>query len=406
MGQLHPAAALALTGLLIAGACAGNTASTDNAGTSEDRAFISKPATPKGAAGYSDPDPDGTRHVLTAGGSVAGTLRVSNNATDLRFEFALDGGAGISAVHVYTGTGNPPADADPGQFAGQAGFAEPVGECTLLLPLGELAAGAELKVAACVESGGEMFWAQGEEGLSSLINLNPAPSQDEMASAPEGISPAVQTGTGANQALTTDGVDWEADYSGVQSFSYRVRPVFEAVTAWNTYVASNNHPWGTWGADFTAGGWLPFEDQGVFTGWCVDRAHSMYTGQPYEIQLWSCFDPELPDFAKCDNYDLICYLITQRNTNHSYPWNVNWGTEAGRIAFQDAVWYFMGGGGMPGQGSLGYRIVQDALAHGEGFAPGPDEYYAAVLYPRTTTDDPEERAQEIVVEVPVPDHTI
>lgn len=402
MGKFNPWAALLWTGLLLMGSCAGGSSTAMENSPARGRVLIQKPALPKAAAGYSDPIPDFTRDLVDSAGSRVGSLRVVNDASSLRLHFSLEGAAAITSAYAYYGAEAPAADADPAAFPSQAGFAEPVSTCQLQAELGAVTAGDTLQLSACVSDGTHFYWASGQSSGAGLVEPQPAPALAEMSVAPASVNPAVMTNVDFTPPQVATGLDWGGDNLGTPSFGYIVQPVFSPVTQWQSYVASGNYGWGTWGVSFLESGWLPFEEHATFTGWCIDRAHSMYSGQPYEVQLYSCYDPALPEFAQSDNYDLLSYLITQRNTNHQYPWNENWGTLAGRIAFQDAVWYFMGGGGMPGEGSLGYRIVQDALAHGEGFVPGPGQYYAAILFPHTETNDPDLRAQENVIEVEVP----
>ena len=146
------------------------------------------------------------------------------------------------------------------------------------------------------------------------------------------------------------------------------------------------------------GDWFVGPDGNPWAGWCVDAPHSMYSGHAYKVKLYSCYDPDLPAFAARDNWDMISYLITQRNKE----WGIydrDWSSNYHKQAFQDAVWYLKGGGTYPPAGSLARQFADDALANGDGFIPGPGEYYAVILFPDTSTNNNQYRAQMNIIEV-------
>lgn len=107
---------------------------------------------------------------------------------------------------------------------------------------------------------------------------------------------------------------------------------------------------------------------GVYQGWCVDRRSMI--DPVLEVYLYSSYDlPAIPELHM-QEWDLINYVL-----NHKIP-------EATTRDIQQAIWNFT---------KLGYQeaatrplaiaMVNDAVANGEGFVPGPGQVMAIICYP-------------------------
>ncbi len=68
------------------------------------------------------------------------------------------------------------------------------------------------------------------------------------------------------------------------------------------------------------------------------------------------------------------------------------------LQLQDAMWYFTDGLAL-GSGSLAQRLAQYAVDNGDNYIPCEGEFYSLVLYPDTSKEDIEQRAQMILIEV-------
>lgn len=102
-----------------------------------------------------------------------------------------------------------------------------------------------------------------------------------------------------------------------------------------------------------------------YNGWCVDKAHDIYAGVYYTVNVYSSYDSQhLVDYKKSDHWDEVNYII-----NHKQGDNED---------VQEAIWYFIGGGDLPVT-PLGQAMVNDALVNGEGFVPTLDETLVLVV---------------------------
>jgi len=116
---------------------------------------------------------------------------------------------------------------------------------------------------------------------------------------------------------------------------------------------------------------------GTYRGWCVDLDHYIYSGVTYWAEMYSTYDPSNP--YKNGNWSMINYIL-----NHK---------QGDRIDVQGAIWYFTGGK-WPDRPAA-QAMINDALANGTCFSPGPGEILAVVLYIDGCTQIP-------IIEVTVP----
>jgi hypothetical protein len=109
---------------------------------------------------------------------------------------------------------------------------------------------------------------------------------------------------------------------------------------------------------------------GVYPSWCVDYYGLLDPGIVYKPILYRTDHP-LPARLQDDDWDLVNYIL-----NHKQG---TW------MDVQGAIWHFIGGP-VPNTDASFFppsattcNLIADALAHGEGFAPGPGELTSVIL---------------------------
>jgi len=106
---------------------------------------------------------------------------------------------------------------------------------------------------------------------------------------------------------------------------------------------------------------------GTYPGWCIDiRAEMARSPATHAVRLYSSSSP--PGELASEEWDMVNYII-----NHKQ------GTAQD---VQQAIWYFihMDGNYTP-TSTVARAIVNDTLAHGNGFAPGNGQTIAVICYP-------------------------
>ncbi|MCD6468328.1 MAG: hypothetical protein J7L32_03345, partial [Thermoplasmata archaeon] len=116
---------------------------------------------------------------------------------------------------------------------------------------------------------------------------------------------------------------------------------------------------------------------GTYVGWCCDEDHTITPGTVYSVHLYSSYDPNMPDYFKDPDWDMVNYIL---NHKQGTPDDV-----------QAAIWYFIDHGNMPSS-QAGKDMVNDALAHGEGFKPACGQIMAVIC-------DAGENVQHTFIEV-------
>lgn len=113
---------------------------------------------------------------------------------------------------------------------------------------------------------------------------------------------------------------------------------------------------------------------GAYTDWCVDRRYTAVRGPSIQVLLYSSVAP--PANLSSQRWDMVNYIL-----NHK---------QGGMMDIQNAIWYFvkMGSvgwwnGSSPSATSM--AIVSDAVAHGNGYVPGPGGLLAVICLPLTLT---------------------
>jgi hypothetical protein len=109
---------------------------------------------------------------------------------------------------------------------------------------------------------------------------------------------------------------------------------------------------------------------GTYLGWCIDR-ETVIPRSPatHEVMLYSSYDP--PADLAGYQWDMVNYIL-----NHK---------QGEMMDIQEAIWYFIDlSGPYTPTTSTAQAIVDDALANGDGFIPGPCEAIAVICYTRET----------------------
>jgi hypothetical protein len=331
--------------------------------------LITKIDLPKGLASYNDPLVDWTWDLIAGQNQLVGTVHLYNDAHTFFVAFNLIPGQTMTEAQVYIGLAEPDPNGNPGGFPYKQTFDPAVSSYTFEIPLENLTAKSQVHVAVhAAMSSTETAWAgRWNNG-----------------------TPKYQFG-------------WDSKWGGY--FHTRIKPVFDPVLDWKTYKGFHYGAVSYWGINFNDETWYPFPGSNTWVGWCVDPSRSMYRNFDYRVQVYSCYDPNLPVFAQSPNWDLISYLINKRNIGlamYNQDWtnngdNLRFTVDCPKDHFQKAIWYFMGGGPAPLAGTLGDKFVKDAQKYGEDFIPGPGQHYAVILYPDLSGSS--SRAQMNIIEV-------
>jgi len=356
-------AVIALGALLLFG-CKASSGTGLNTDQLTEEFLVEKPDLSKGAAMHVDPTIDFTWDLVAGQNMLAGTVHVYNDANWLYVAYQLNDPWLMTEAHVLVSTTMPdPKGGAPGKFPYKAEFDPQVDAYTFEIPLGDLEGKSMIYLAThAATTNGETIW-----------------------------------GGEWNDGDPTYNFEWKKWGGG---FTTNVMPFPDMPADWVKYYATHYGTYSYWNMYFQnpypAGEWFVSPAGNPWSGWCVDQAHTMYSGRSYWVKLYSCYDPGLPAFAASENWDIISYLITKRIEGQGI-YNVTWTNNGNKDAFQNAVWYFKGGGSMPATGSLAWKFVQDGIANGDGFIPGPGEYFAVILFPDTTGQY--ERCQMNIIEV-------
>ena len=116
----------------------------------------------------------------------------------------------------------------------------------------------------------------------------------------------------------------------------------------------------------------------AYLGWCVDIRYNIPRGTDFSVTLYSSCAP--PAGLEGERWDMVNYIL-----NHK---------QGEMMDIQQAIWYFMKyPDGIPeASWRPGYTptpvataIVDDAMANGAGFVPGPGEVVAVICYPLDET---------------------
>jgi hypothetical protein len=257
---------------------------------------------------------------------VAGSVKVWNDHDNLYVKYILTNGWYMTESHVAVAAtlngipqknGNPP----PGQFPYSCTHNPRVQEYTYTIPL-TWSASSNLYIAThCV-----------------AVQL-------------DGQGRVIRTETGWAGDGNFPGKNW-AKY-----FCYRVKKILRLpgeVSLLPQYPGPNSY-WQHTLSDIGSGYDVA---NGSYPAWCVMENVYMTPGQTYHPVLMSSYDANLPTYAQDPDWDMVNYII---NHKQGTPSDV-----------QAAIWYFIDGQidpPMPGSPAAA-AMVNDALAHGEGYYPG------------------------------------
>lgn len=141
-----------------------------------------------------------------------------------------------------------------------------------------------------------------------------------------------------------------------------------------------------WTVDITSGGNVDLPNSPpLYPGWCSDSIHSITTGT-HTFDVYSSLEPNPAPISPL-NWQKINYVMNHKGAATKYD-------------IQAVIWYYDGGPypwGSPNPSTVSALITaaDTYLAAHPGYAPGPGDVYGVVLWSG-------ERAQSIVIEVPIP----
>ena len=105
---------------------------------------------------------------------------------------------------------------------------------------------------------------------------------------------------------------------------------------------------------------------GYYLGWCIDRTTTITSGE-HDFSVIPYYDTDnLPSDEKNNDWARINYIL---NNKGSYSATV----------IQNAIWYFTGDTNNYNSNSQTKALVDDALANGGDFVPGPGDWMAVLL---------------------------
>jgi hypothetical protein len=134
--------------------------------------------------------------------------------------------------------------------------------------------------------------------------------------------------------------------------------------------------------------WDYYQGGSYTRGWCCDPQY-LGNGGTDTAKIYSCYDPNLPDYAKDPDWDVISYMIDQRYGGAAG----NMYFDASVNTFQKALWYFKYGNyqvdyqGNGADSRIGaydaatWALIDDATIKGENYVPSPGDWFAGVLWP-------------------------
>jgi hypothetical protein len=123
---------------------------------------------------------------------------------------------------------------------------------------------------------------------------------------------------------------------------------------------------------------------GPYICWCIQRDITMPRGVNHTVSLCSSYYPNLPDFVKSDNWPKVNYLLNNKN---GY----------GKIAIQDAIWYFINNKSTTNPDAL--ALINDANDNGKDFEPYVGQILAVIAIGSP-------QIQRTIFEVELPDYPI
>lgn len=123
---------------------------------------------------------------------------------------------------------------------------------------------------------------------------------------------------------------------------------------------------------------------GIYPGWCIDTDNAISINTPYTVNVFSSYDPNLPDYIveHPENLDLVNWLLAQ-------DWVGQASTCGGNYTFGDvqrAIWTLVEDNlSTSGLGAWSAcrvnELLADAYANGEGYEPECNEFIAVIFQP-------------------------
>jgi len=150
-------------------------------------------------------------------------------------------------------------------------------------------------------------------------------------------------------------------------------------------------------------GYAPYDPynvwDGTWNGWCAEEGVSIHDGFTYQVHLYSSLTlSALPDgdlktrLLKNDEWDRVNWVINYKS-NWPCPPNNN-------EVFHNAFYMILGETTYPHPtDNLANAIYEDAAANGDGFYPGPGEWFAVLCVAEPHPNWPDETPQLVFIEV-------
>ncbi len=363
--------ALAVAGFLLLALTACTTGKSTVDDSSATPFLVDKPEEGKVVmSAYEDPTPDWTWDLIAGQNNLAGTVSVYNDEDHFYVTYETGDNWPMSEAHLYIGSA-PEGKGAPGRFPYKEEFDPPVHSYTFEVSL------------------------EDDLPAKSMIYI--------AAHASVGMGANHETAWGGywNNGLPNWDWNWAKKWGG--GFTTRVMPMPELPDDQVTYRGAHYGTYSYWGVEFTNPVSLPpgsYTENGHtrYVGWCFDHDHYMYANYPYNVTLYSTYDTDIPTFGQNNNWDLVNYMLTQRRNNGTGIWDQDWTSNGIKNQFQAACWKFSNGVD-PAAGSLAEAFVDDAIANGDNFIPGPGEFYGIILYPDTNSNNQRVRAQMNIIEI-------
>ena len=122
-----------------------------------------------------------------------------------------------------------------------------------------------------------------------------------------------------------------------------------------------------------------------YTGWCTDSAHYINLNTPYQVTLYSSYNPSLPPYLYHQNWSKVNYILNHKIGN---DWH----------QVQYAILYIVDFGNQ-GLNADGWAMVNAAIQYGGSYVPGGHDIIAIIADAGTTV-------QRTIFELTVPTYTL
>ena len=125
---------------------------------------------------------------------------------------------------------------------------------------------------------------------------------------------------------------------------------------------------------------------GIYPSSCADHATAIYTGYPYEMNVYSSLYPDqLPKFAQSDKWEKINWLYNHLDWYPEHKW---YDIQGFIWLYDEPVWNGEANGTMPDLTELSIQMKEDADKYGMGYKVPLGGPYVIVFIPPGSVDIP------------------